>query len=385
VEAVDFVRAVTVVSVVGVHATWYMAAGGQWLASAALLALLHYTRESFMILTGFVLTHSLYGRPVKWRLVLKRRYRLVLFPYLIWTAIYMLAFRPYPHVGGFALCYGHDLLTGGGWFHLYYLLITIQFYATLPLFLGLMRIAQRRPLLVTWSAIVFEVVLTSYDQYRLGARPQGINAYTGMEVWSYAGYFILGGVAAVHWSSVREWLKGRLPATVLMTAGTALAVLAEFFLQVKSDGQLWRADAVLQPVMVPWSLGVVLVLGALGVRYEDALTKRALGWQLIKWVAEGSFGIYLIHPLLLQIWSKVLAQWHWSDPSYMLDIATVVLLVLGSGAAAHLMSWTPVGVWVVGRSVVLPRPRRAIAFVAGRAESHRSNWNGVRPRRKSPP
>ena len=86
VEAADFVRAVTVVSMIAVHSTWYTAGGSRWWLSGALLALMHFTRESFMALTGFVLTYSLFGRSVDWRRTLSRRYRLGRFSFLIWRA-----------------------------------------------------------------------------------------------------------------------------------------------------------------------------------------------------------------------------------------------------------------------------------------------------------
>lgn len=382
VPAADFVRAVTVVSVVGVHATWYMAAGGQWLVSGAALALLHYSRESFMTLTGFVLTYSLFGRPVRWFSVLKKRYRLVLFPYLIWTAVYMLAFTPYRPVGAFALRYGRNLLTGGGWFHLYYLLITMQFYVMLPFFLRLMRIAQTRPRVVAWAAILFEVALTTYDQYGLSHHPKGINAYTGVEVWSYAAYFILGGIGALYWPVLRAWLRQRLTLIILVTAGAAFVMLAVFVLQVKIYGELWRADAVIQPLMVFWSLSVVLLLTALGIRYEDVSTYAGRRWQPIKWIAHVSFGIYLIHPLFLQVWCNVVARLGWTQPSYVLDGVTVVLLVVVCGMVSQLLSWTPQGAWLIGRGGVPPAKDGLGVWRGGRLGA--MNWIWVRPRGKSP-
>lgn len=375
-------RAVTVVCMIAVHATWYMAAGGQWLASGAILVLLHYTRESFMMLTGFVLTYSLFGRPVRWTSVLCKRYRLILFPYMLWTAVYMLAFKHYPDFSLFALSYGHNLWDGDGWFHLYYLLITMQFYLCLPLFFLLMRIAQRRPVAVGLGAVIFELALTTYDQYAMGPHPQGLNAHIGMEVWTYTAYLVLGGVAALYWPSIRVWLHDQLTGITITAGGAALFTLAQFFIQARAAGNLVRADAVIQPAMVPWTLSVMMLLAALGVRYEDARHRVPQRWQAIKWVADFSFGLYLIHPLLLQLWASLLARMQWYHPSYVLDTSTVVLLVLTSGALAHMIAGTPLSVWIIGRAEINRGVGRALVAAVWPFTHNRVTWTWARPRRK---
>lgn len=366
-QAADFVRAVTVVAMIAVHSTWYMADGGQWVSSGAILALLHFTRESFMALTGFVLTYSLYGRRVGWRQVLWKRYRLVLFPYLVWTAAYMALFKHYPHLSTFFVHYGRNLLDGQGWFHLYYLLVTMQFYLVLPLFLVLMRWAKRYPMGVTFGAVVIQLALMTYDQYGIGPHPRGLNAYVGEEVWTYTAYFVFGGVGALYWPQVRTWLHDHIALILTLALGTAALMLFQFTLQMHAGAYLARADSVVQPAMVPWALTVIVLLAAIGVRYEDSRHRQPGRWPYIKWAADISFGLYLIHPMVLQYWTNFLAARHWDRPSFWLDGITVVLLVLGSGAAARLISWTPVSQWIIGRSAVPPGIGRGIGL--GRSRS----------------
>ncbi len=360
VQAADFVRAVTVVAMVGVHSTWYMANGGHWVSSGAVLALLHFTRESFMALTGFVLTYSLSGRVIRWVPVLWKRYRLVLFPYVFWTAAYMVAFR---HVGSFEFFagrFGHSLLDGGGWFHLYYLLVTMQFYAILPLFFLLMRLAKRYPIGVVGVALLMQLGLMTYDQYGRGPHPQGLNAYVGEEVWTYVAYFVLGGVAAMYWETVQRWLHDHLLLVNVLAVGTASLLMLQFMMQMRSGPYLARADSVVQPAMIPWAVTAVVLLAAYGVRYEAARQREPGRWPLIKWAADLSFGLYLIHPMILQYWTNGLSYFHWDYPSFWLDGLTWVLLVAASGLVSQAISRTPASRFIIGRAAVPPGVGKSI-------------------------
>ncbi len=353
VESADLVRAVTVVSMIGVHTTWYMADGGHWVGSGALLALLHFTRESFMALTGFVLTYSLIDRKISWVPMLWRRYRLVLFPYLIWSAAYMLSFHHYHGVGEFFRHYGRNLLDGGAWFHLYYLLVTMQFYLLLPLFLALMRRARRRPWLVLGISTGFQLLLMAYDQYGI-VRARGMNAHITVEVWTYTLYFVVGGVAALFWPRVADWLSHHPSRVVLFATLAGCLMMAQFFWETFPGHNMAKADAVLQPAMVPWAVAVIVLLATIGVSYEKRRQQGLGRWPLIKIFADLSFGMYLIHPMFLQLWTNLLAKLHWYHPSYFLDAGTLALLVFASTGASWLISRTPISPWIIGRSALPP-------------------------------
>lgn len=350
VEAADLVRAATIVGVVAVHSTWYMANGGHWVSSGAALALMHFTRESFMALTGFVLTYSLFGKNNKWGQVWTKRYKLVLFPYLIWSAAYILLLKGGFNEGflTFLGTYGRDLLDGGAWFQLYYLLITMQFYLILPLFLALMKVAKKYPIWVVASATVFQMALMGYDQY---AHAGGfISQHVGDEFWTYTGYFVLGGVGALYWPQVREWLATHMRTVLWWSLATALLMLGEFFAQTYIGHNMTMADSVIQPAMVPWAMMCIILLAAIGVRYEKARMVNPKHWQLVKFIADVSFGIYLVHPMLLQYWTDLLAKFGLYHFSFLLDAFTVVLLVAASGALMILIGKTPFSPWLIGRA-----------------------------------
>lgn len=323
------------------------------MSSGAVLSILHFTRESFMALTGFVLTYSLFGKANNWGQVWARRYKLVLFPYLIWSAAYIILLKGGLALGwlGFFETYGRDLLDGGAWFQLYYLLITMQFYLILPLFLMLMRVAQRHPVWVALSAIGFQMLLMAHDQYFPHLLlPTILNRYSGDEVWTYTAYFVLGGVAAVHWPQIREWLRTHFRTVVWWSLAAAGIMWLEFFLETFLGHNMTAADSVVQPAMVPWALMSIVLLSAIGVRYEIGRQRMPGRWGLIKLIADISFGIYLVHPMILQYWTNLLAALGLYHPSFYLDALTEAVLVATSMGVIILIGMTPFSPWLIGRA-----------------------------------
>ena len=55
------------------------------------MTLLHVTREVFVLLSAFVLTYSYRERGLERRRFWRRRYPLVVIPYIAWTAVYAVA------------------------------------------------------------------------------------------------------------------------------------------------------------------------------------------------------------------------------------------------------------------------------------------------------
>lgn len=355
VQALDLVRALTICSVIAVHSTWFTANGGTSVAAGAVSSILHFTRESFMALSGFVLTYSVWKKPIKWGGFWAKRYRLVFFPYVVWSFLYLIFFHPVTSLSSFLQTFGFDLLTGQAWFHMYYLLITMQFYLLMPLFYRLMQKAEKHPWIVLGGAFVFEVLLMSYDQYGVRGAAHGLNAYTTIEVWTYTLYLVLGGVAAVHWEAIRDWLQSHRALVFGLSALTAGGMLAAYFIQLAiSHDQMW-AYSVLQPAMVPWSVMSIVLLATLGIGYENRRAIRPTYWQSIKVIADLSFGIYLFHPMLLNEWMWFLGVIGVHARSFWLDGLTVAVLISGSTLVISLIARTPVSAYLIGRAKLPPR------------------------------
>lgn len=364
VKSMDLVRAVTIVSVVAVHSTWYTAGGSSSFTAGLVLNWLHFTREAFMALTGFVLTYSVIDRPPEWARFWSKRYRLVLFPYLIWSALYIALKVPLWPLSGYVLAWLISLPTGSAWFHLYYLLITMQFYLVFPLFLGLMRWARRFPWRVLGSTLIFEVLLMTYDQYGLHGSGLGINRYTGVEVWTYAWYFVLGGVVAVHWPQVSAWLLRHIRQLGTGLLGAGLFSAVTYVVQEHVTGSVDFADAVLQPSTIVFASTLFFNLVAWGLVTEQSARQLLSHSSLIQRISDRSFGIYLLHPMIL---AGLMYGWgllHSAINPWLLDAFTVTLVVTISYQIIGLIGRTRLSPWIIGRAAYLVRQEVALGKIA---------------------
>ncbi len=198
--AIDFVRTATIVGVVMVHSVRFALAASVPLWGGLLQMFLQYGRESFMVVTGFVLVHQYLDRQPNWWSFWSRRYQSVLFPYLVWLALFVALSYPLWPLIPWLQEYVRVLPTGNG--HLYYLVLTMELYVVAPLFLALVAWGRRHPWTLAGLAVLWELgswTLAGYLGERIFA-PQ-------MLVFTYAGYFLLGGLAATHWKHVRAWTE----------------------------------------------------------------------------------------------------------------------------------------------------------------------------------
>ena len=94
---IDLTRAVTALSVIGVHVAAYtlvlaMTPLASQLQNAAIDAL-HFTREIFLAITAFVLTYSYANKPFSAKAFWRKRGLGVLLPYVVWSLFYEIFVR----------------------------------------------------------------------------------------------------------------------------------------------------------------------------------------------------------------------------------------------------------------------------------------------------
>src|SRR5260221_12581715 len=91
---IDFLRAITVFSVVTIHSLAACAfLYSKSISATNLIALfihtLHYNREIFIFVTGLVLTYIYYHRSFSATKFLAKRLLLIFIPYVFWSLIYI--------------------------------------------------------------------------------------------------------------------------------------------------------------------------------------------------------------------------------------------------------------------------------------------------------
>ncbi|MGH8890437.1 MAG: acyltransferase [Acidothermaceae bacterium] len=387
--SIDLVRLTVVFGVVCVHCMSFLAPPGSVTAGAATIVL-HVNREVFIFITACVLCYVYAQRVAKaaaegrrrWPIgdYWLRRYRLVLAPYLTWTAIYFFA-NSGPNSWS---TFWYDVETGNARFHLYFLLVTMQIYLVLPLLLPLLRITAGHHGLLVAAGLAVQFWFTAIAHY--APSQQGL-----IGVWlrndnellfSYVGYVVLGAVIATHLREWHAWLRGHNRIVLGVAAFGLVAGLTSYFCDVEVRGQSpFAASAVLQPAVTIEAIALIVGLFALGAWWApwrapsgDVVAAGAVASEPIsarrrkqrRFVAAGSdasFGIYLVHPLLLQGGMILANEVGWlyaarngSGPlvAVLVIVVVVPILWLASWALTSFFRGTPLSLPLTGRPARKP-------------------------------
>src|SRR5437868_5986481 len=408
----DPLRAVTAVAVIAVHVlsgTMFLnhtAAG--LLVDNGIFTSVHFTREIFMFITALALTYVYFGKPFSGKRFWAKRSIGVLLPYCIWSIAYTWVNTSQHSPGAFAKLVVFNILTGNASYQLYYILLTIQFYLILPLFLLFLKHVQKHP----WRALLISFalqVLLMYFDYRylqqgsLASRGvwQIVAAYQNSFLLTYQFYFILGGLAALSLKQARAFV---LRHGTWIVGGFVLALAAvwvHFLLQVDVYHESFGyATSVLQPMMTLYSPTVIVLLCWLACRWaiqtnqlgtnpsrqrrsvaaeprqlaNDASASTAAqsgklqgvratrsggmqgeghpkGYRFWHTLSNASFGIYLVHVFILTaLLQRVVPLMPEAWPVALRIFLTWFLTAGGAAGISILLMKTPVLSHLVGRS-----------------------------------
>lgn len=368
----DPLRICTAVSVVGVHVLFYTlplnsSATGLQIQNAFITAL-HFTREVFIFVTAFALVYVYYGKPFPLKQFWQKRSIGVLLPYAVWSVVYVWVNMPHKTLGTFINTSLIDILTGNASYQLYYILLTLQFYIIFPLFLLFLRRCASHPWIVLSISFVLQLILFYFDYHTLqegtlASSPfwQGFAEFQNRFVLVYQFYFVLGGFTALYFQQVRAFLlrHGRLIAMGFLLVLSALWL--HFVIQVNVYHEsIGFASSVLQPAMVFYSVAVIFFALWLTARWASKTgpDKRPRGYRFWQVLSDSSFGVYLIHALLIT------ALLRWIVPAMPTNWFTVVRVFLswffvagGATTITILLLNIPIASRLVGRKTSWQRNR----------------------------
>ena len=385
----DPLRGITALLVVLVHVLIFV--DFHWRTERSLqlqdagVVVTHVARNVFMFITAVTLTYVYAGKPFQVRRFWSRRSVGVFLPYALWTRHLRVAQYPSADGARFARVVARDLLTGQASYQLYYIGITLQFYLLLPLFLRFIVYAARWPWRTLAVSFCVQWLLMYGDYHYLltgKVHPTGWLAtlliYRQNCVLLYPFYFIMGGLAAIHLPRVLPALLRHGAWTIAGFFGMMAVVLTRVqhrgLDQARAAPLCDRTDPTDGPPLQRRGDPLhVLARGALGgaARPDGG---AAPGYRFFKELSDASFGVYLMHAMIL---SAVAARILPVLPAALPGLLRVLLVwVLAAGATAALSAalvHTPILSRLVGRSQPLPHFRRSHAPIPARpASDHRT-------------
>lgn len=341
---VDVVRILTFACVIAVHTTSHTVASDDYVLFG-FLSVVHYTREVFFALTAFVLVYSYLNRPQPMKKFLPRRFLLVGIPYIAWSFIYFFADEWHSPSGTFSevlVRFGGQLLVGTAWYHLYFLLVTMQVYLLIPVILWLVEKTRGHHRSLLAVSFLVQLILTGLYQY-WPASTSAINGFSTQLFISYQFFIIAGAIAADHRAVFLAWVRAHRRLIMLITASTFVLLIGVYLANLLLLGfSPTRAVTPLQPIEMVWSIGVVLGFLAVGTYWADRRRPTSFLARTLDAGSDRSFGIFLCHPLFIWLLLWVGNDWLGKTvPTPWLTPVLYVLVVLCSLALTELArrSW----------------------------------------------
>lgn len=304
----DLIRATTFSLVIFVHCLTQTTDEWDSVGVNTTSLLLHFTRNTFFALTGFVLMYQNFDKAdfssiAFWR----RRIKLVIFPYLLWSAIYWIVEDMWANgrlteiptsLDEFA-----DLLKWGlSGFQMYFLFVMLQVYLLFPLVLWLVRKTRDHHalLLAASAALQFGIVMTITHWQP----PEWLVGYWWHHYATFIPYqfFILyGAVAAVHRDAIGKWLSGKgwwLFGALVLTGGFAVGT---FLYRVWGlDQRPIYAAAAFQPTLLPFLVVAIACLYAAALNWSTHWCDFTPGFaRAVTFASNRSFGVFLAHVLVM--------------------------------------------------------------------------------------
>jgi peptidoglycan/LPS O-acetylase OafA/YrhL len=354
---VDLFRLLTFASVIAVHVL-SAATTADNVGSNGGQLLLHFTREAFFTLTGFVLTFQALGRPQGVAAFWRKRIPLVLTPYLAWTVVYSLLAivtrppgTPAPSVVQEIVTMGTNAVEGTAWYHLYFLLVTLQLYLVFPaLVAGLRRLSGAGHVVVLVGALVVQVVVSDL----LAAPPADafgafLLAHGYALLPAYLLYPVVGAVAALHLDRVQAAVLGWRWAIAGLVVVAIVVAEVLYVVAVRGGTAPAVAAAVFRPTTIAWFLVAVLGLYTLSLVVTAGWRPGGPARRALAYASDRSFGIFLAHPLVLAglLWGC--GGWVAAVGSGVTLTALYVGTVVGSVVLADVLRRLPVSAALTGR------------------------------------
>ncbi len=332
--SIEYIRGVSMLGVVAIHT------GSQYLLNPTpnihLVALFEivsrFSVPIFFFISAFGLFYHInLAEPFEYGKFLRRRFKAVLIPYLLWSTLYLLhdnwfyGYQLFPDLDYAAEIYFFGLAK----YHLYFLVILIWFYLLMPLWIFLVRRMTPAKLILLLAA---QIAFDYWSSYCAGASENLFMKWRlNWLVLHYVFIFILGGVLGVHSEKFFAWCKVHkkiISATFLITLTTLLGWYY-FLIYTENFSALSAVNTAhqLSPAGIFYTIGasifffMLFEFGKLPARLKNFLSL----------LGKNSYFVYLAHPFAIHYLSLGLGKLGliMTAPNALIFYVAIVAITLG--------------------------------------------------------
>ncbi len=316
-EEVDYLRAIACISVVLVHLTGvylYLDTTGTVMKTFFLCInrALIFAVPAFIFISGFVLAYNYRDKEFAFFPFIKKRTKYLLVPYFFWTCFYYVVFVSQKIYQFSLTVFLQKLFLGDMVYHLYFVLIILQFYFLFGIINWLFKRFSSHLLLAVM--LVINLLFMKYVHFQ----------YVDRFFLQYLCFFVLGVYFATNYSLIKEkicyYKYGLAVGYVLMTALIAQQYYHNIMLQNAYDvfrNNLYWLGYSLLAILFYYFLALLIL------RSPYSGLKKFLYK-----ISEGSYYIYLSHPFVLMVALKIIKYEYF--PSTALNFLFTLLFVFGT-------------------------------------------------------
>ena len=364
-DHIDAMRPVKQAAVISTHALIFFAPLATSTAVVGLIMLTRFSRDAFLFVSACMLTYS-YKDSEKIALVhySKRRFLSVGVPYLAWTVIYFfytslsdvrgVPFYSFHSAAIFSVAglhyFLHILLYG--YYHLYYLIVIMEFYILFPLMMKFVRRYPQWHVQIMVFAFIWQIAFGVLVSPHFAAFKISGIIQTRL-ITSYAVYIIGGMIVALHLDPIHEWIRAKARWIVAFTLVSALVaeVLSFETRHGSIPGFMKTGTNIFSPAILPFNIGAILCVYLLGVHLVSP-DRRERTRAMVKSGSDNSYGVYLSQmlwiPFLVRMRNALGFHVPWGVAA---PLALILVYFMGYLFTA-LMARTPVARAVTGRGQV---------------------------------
>lgn len=268
----------------------------------------------FAVISGFLLFYQAKNRGFRLGYFLKSRLTKIVIPFLIWSLIYryLLYYYDKQALENFQT-EATKILMGDSFYHLYFVVIVIQFYFVFPFLQKLFR-TQTLMLVFTFLSLLLSYQLYGFQPDINGPVGEFLSSKSFMPIWIF--YFAFGGFLAYFWEEIvgftvkRPWKMFAI--ALVVSAGAVVEYHVNGYVSNRRLSNLAN---------IP-----LLCIAVIGM--YPFFTKWNLFKKPLTIIGQYSMGIYLIHPLILYLFARHLPQTYWSVYYVPLMFIAVLLIAV---------------------------------------------------------
>lgn len=264
----------------------------------------------FIFISGLTLAYSYKDRKINnTYLFYKNRFKNIVVPYIMWTLIYYLVYIKLYNYKISLRFLLERLINGSMSYHLYFIIIIIQFYIFFPMILKTFKRYNNKLIMIVSILLNIIIVYSGFSYIFFG---------------KYISYFILGMYLAFNYKNIIILFSNIKNKIIIFSMGILVNIYYIIEVYLMTHFKITLNTAVITYYV--FCFISILMYYILSIEICKSKNNVCLMFKRnIKKLSKVSFSIYFVHPLLILIIERVLKG---LSISFRYGIMTVLLIVI---------------------------------------------------------